>query len=142
MSQPDDFDVGYRKPPAATRFKKGQSGNPKGRPKGSRNISTLIEETLFRKVSIRDERGARKVPLAEALMQKLSVDALKGDPRALAKIIDLMKFYDARRDQVSEDRDGPDGGTPFRITDSDLEIMRYLAQEIEAAGEDVSGDVS
>jgi hypothetical protein len=48
--------VGYGKPPVHTRFKKGQSGNPNGRHKGSKNFSTTLEETLQEKVVIREKR--------------------------------------------------------------------------------------
>jgi hypothetical protein len=49
----------YRRPPEATRFKPGQSGNPKGRPKGSRNFSTAIEKELNARVVV-NENGKRR----------------------------------------------------------------------------------
>lgn len=138
----DTYEVGYGKPPKRSQFKKGQSGNPRGRPKGSRNITTLLEEALFRKVSIKDERGARKITFAEALMQKVTVDALKGDPRALAKVIDLMKFYDARNQAPSDDVAGSSDTASFKLTDGDIEVMRYIARELAVAGDNVGEDQS
>lgn len=135
MSTRDDdaYEVGYKKPPKRTQFKKGQSGNLKGRPKGSRNIATLLEEALFRKVAIRDERGSRKVTFVEALVHRLSVDALKGDPRAAAKIIEMMKYHDARAADVSDDANAIGDAQPFKVTQADLDIMRSLARDIDVA---------
>jgi hypothetical protein len=127
-----DYEVGYGKPPKATRFRKGQSGNPKGRPKSSRNVAMLLEEALFHKILIKDERGSRRVTVVEAFIQRVTRDALKGDPRAVAKMLDLIRFYEPRSALLRQDRDADDGA-PFKATDQDLEIMRYLAREIESS---------
>ena len=135
MSKHDDDDrdygVGYRRPPKETRFKKGQSGNPKGRPKGSRNLSKILEEALFRKVSIKDERGTRDVVYIAALVQKLSVDALKGDSRAQAKILELIKFHEARCDEGTNSDATPSDRAAFKVTEADLEIMRQISRDFD-----------
>ena len=48
----EDYEIGYGRPPKQTRFKPGQSGNPKGRPRGRKNVHTILEETLYRPVTI------------------------------------------------------------------------------------------
>lgn len=73
--------VGYANPPASHQFKKGKSGNPKGRPKGSKNLSTMIEETLFSKVSIREGGTSRQVTLVEAILLKQKKLPWKEMPR-------------------------------------------------------------
>src|SRR5829696_4062755 len=57
-----DYEVGYKKPPVHTRFQKGKSGNPRGRPKGSANYLTLLRRVLAQKVTISDGGNTRKIP--------------------------------------------------------------------------------
>src|SRR6516164_11142205 len=56
-----DYEVGYRKPPRHTRFNKGQSGNPKGRPGGAKNLSTLLSEALNEPVIVAENGGRRTI---------------------------------------------------------------------------------
>jgi hypothetical protein len=63
----EDYKVGYRKPPAHTRFKPGQSGNPKGRRKGAVNADTLIERELAKKVTVRENGVAKTITKREVL---------------------------------------------------------------------------
>lgn len=73
--------LGYGKPPHFSRFKKGQSGNPKGRPKGSRTKDMPFEAVLGRKVTIRDQGEEREVTAAEAFLLHLAKQGLVGGPR-------------------------------------------------------------
>ena len=74
--------VGYMNPPRHTRFKKGKSGNPRGRPRKREEPHTVLQRVLDRKISIKDED--RKIPMREALIRKLRELALQGDKQALA----------------------------------------------------------
>ena len=60
-----DYKVGYKKPPLHTRFKKGQSGNPRGRPKGSKNFSTLLAEALNEPVIVAEDGKRRRISKRE-----------------------------------------------------------------------------
>ncbi len=76
-------EAGYGKPPETTRFKKGTSGNPKGRPKGSLNVATVFMKALREKVVI-NEHGQRKtVTKLEAALKQLANKAASGELRAL-----------------------------------------------------------
>jgi hypothetical protein len=66
-----DYEVGHRRPPLATRFKPGQSGNPKGRPKGAKNLRTLTLEKLQAKIPVREGGRERRMSKAEIGITKL-----------------------------------------------------------------------
>lgn len=74
--------AGFKNPPKHTQFKKGTSGNPRGRPRKRDDLNTVLERVLKRKVRIRDEE--RKIPIRDALIWKLRELALQGDKQALA----------------------------------------------------------
>jgi len=67
-----NYDVGRGKPPVNNRFKKGESGNPNGRPKGIKNLKTDLVEELQEKISIRE--GDRSVEISK---QRLIVRSTK-----------------------------------------------------------------
>ena len=85
------YAVGYRKPPVSTRFKKGRSGNPNGRPKGTLNIATVLLRTLREQVVI-NENGRRKVVTKfEAAMKQVVNKAASGDLKAFQQMSGLKQ---------------------------------------------------
>ncbi|MEM9900079.1 MAG: DUF5681 domain-containing protein [Pseudomonadota bacterium] len=76
--------VGYMHPPEHTRFKKGKSGNPRGRPRKQQNTNTVLERVLSRNVRVADQE--KRIPIRDALMRKLRELALQGDKRAIAML--------------------------------------------------------
>ena len=89
----DGFAVGYKKPPRHSRFRPGQSGNPRGRQKGVRNLATDVKRTLEVPVRLNDQGRARRVSSQEAALLRLREKALMGDPRALAQFLELAKIF-------------------------------------------------
>ena len=89
-----DDKTGYKMPPKSTQFKKGRSGNPKGRPKGARNFRTELQETLDQPVTVREGERVRNVSSREAAMIQLRTKALKGDQRALERLLALAERHD------------------------------------------------
>lgn len=93
------YDVGYAKPPEATRFQKGTSGNPRGRPKGKKNLvpalneermKAIILEEAYRTITVRDGTRNVTVPIARAVLRSLAVNAVKGQHRSQRLFAELL----------------------------------------------------
>jgi hypothetical protein len=84
-----DYKVGYGKPPQATQFKRGRSGNPEGRRKGSLNLVTDLSAELSEKITVREAGRPRRVSKQRALIKSLMAKALQGDVRASAAVLAL-----------------------------------------------------
>jgi hypothetical protein len=82
------YQVGYRRPPTHTRFKPGQSGNPKGRPKGAKNEASILREILEHQIPLQEGGRIRKISIRKAILLKMADGALKGDTRKAAFVLD------------------------------------------------------
>jgi Family of unknown function (DUF5681) len=85
----DDYEVGYGKPPKHSRFKSGKSGNPKGRPKGNKNLRSIVRDTLFKTVKVTEDGQVRTMNRVEAIVTGLVAKGLKGDIRASESVLRL-----------------------------------------------------
>jgi hypothetical protein len=122
MSEQEDDKVGYRKPPARTRFQPGQSGNPNGRPKGSVNLKTDLRSELSEQIRIREGERSLKVSKQRAMLKALVAKALKGDARAANVILTLVgKLFEpeAAVEQM-----------PGLTSDDEAILERFLARRI------------
>lgn len=79
---------GYKNPPKEHQFKKGQSGNPKGRPKGSRNLPSLYKDLLEEKINITEGGKSKTMTTQEAITRRVRADALKGKEKAIDRILE------------------------------------------------------
>ena len=85
-----DYEVGYRKPPKHTRFKPGQSGNPKGRRKGAKNTATIARDLLNEYILVKLKGGVRNQPMREVLLRTVMKKAAeKGDIKAFELLLKL-----------------------------------------------------
>ncbi len=114
------YKVGYGKPPKAKQFKRGRSGNPKGRPKGSLNLATDLTAELGEHITVREDGRSRKVSKQRALIKSLMAKALQGDIRATAA---LLALYARVITEVPEDQDEP-------IHTEELQILRRFAPRL------------
>ena len=111
-----DYNVGYGKPPQKTRFKKGSSGNPKGRPKGARGLKTDLLEELGSQVNVTENGQSKKYTKQQIVVKRLTEKAAMGDMRAINTLIDLAL-----------DILGPDGEvakSAFAVSASDQDIIK------------------
>lgn len=108
MADPDPksgYEVGYGKPPAAHRFQKGQSGNPKGRSKGSKNqvppgqgldfgtqpANRMLLEEAYRTICVREGEKTTALPVIKAVFRALGVSAMKGNRLAQSTMAELVR---------------------------------------------------
>lgn len=98
MARPG-YDVGYGKPPKDTRFKPGKSGNPKGRTRGSKHkrpgmheerMKDFILDEAYRDITIREGHRSVTIPMAQAVMRSLVVNAARGQHRAQRLFSELL----------------------------------------------------
>jgi hypothetical protein len=82
--------VGYGRPPVNSQFKPGQSGNPRGRPKQQKNIATILDDALRKKIRIRRGNKVYSVTKLEAAFEVILNKALAGDHHAFAKLIQVL----------------------------------------------------
>jgi uncharacterized protein DUF5681 len=96
-----DYEVGYGKPPHHTRFKRGRSGNPRGRPSGSKNLPTLLNDALNEPVVVAENGGRRKISKRQAIITQLVNRSAKSDLRATKILLDIIQDIERRAEPAS-----------------------------------------
>jgi len=120
-----DYQIGYGKPPRHTGFQKRRSGNPKGRPKGSKNLATLLTEALDEKVQVTEDGKRRRVTKRELVIKQLVNKSASADLRAIKQLTDIAER--AARHAA----DSPAAPPPPAITAADEEVIAELRKRIE-----------
>ena len=113
-----DYDVGYGRPPKEHQFAEGKSGNPNGRPKGRKNEQTILHEILYRKISVTEGGRTRKAPYIEVMLLRFAKEALGGDAKAAAF---LLNRYGAR---------SPEEAAQEELSADDKDVLAAYAQRI------------
>jgi hypothetical protein len=85
------YDIGYKRPPKSGQFKKGKSGNSKGRPKGSKNFLTLLEKELSQSITVNENGKKKTVSRLQAMVMRMVAGALQGEPKALLTLVDILR---------------------------------------------------
>ena len=118
------YEVGYGRPPTHSRFRPGQSGNPAGRREGVRNLKTDVIRTLRTPVKVKEGGRSRTRSTQEGLLLVLREKALRGDARAIDRLVDLALRYNSDPGEI-----GPAQG----LAADDQAILAAYEAEIAAA---------
>ncbi len=124
-----DFKPGYKNPPKNSRFKKGESGNPKGRPKGSTDIDQIFERLLRKKVTVREGDAVANVSKLEAIAMQRVNKAMKGGFKETEHILAMTKRFNSNPggfkiiiQHVRPDRTEKDHGAVSAKKDNDSDV--------------------
>lgn len=85
------YEIGYRRPPSSGKFKKGTSGNPKGRPKGTRNFLTLLDQELAQTIVVNENGKKKSISRMQAMVKRIVSGALQGDQKALLTLVEILR---------------------------------------------------
>jgi uncharacterized protein DUF5681 len=113
-----DYEVGYGKPPRHTRFRKGQSGNPRGRPCGSKNVMTVVYEALNEPVIVAENGGRRKISKLQAIIKQLVNQSAKADWRAVKMLLDFIR--------ENERSNEPASAETFAFSEADEKVLEQI----------------
>jgi hypothetical protein len=118
---PNQDNVGYRRPPRRTQFKKGQSGNPRGRPRSAPSFKADLAAELREKLTLTENGREHRITKQRAFIKTLTAAAIKRDIRAVNALLACMRLFGVGGDELA----------PAESTDvEDLELLdAYLAQQ-------------
>ncbi len=117
-----DYEVGYGKPPKSGQIKKGERRNPKGRPKGGKNLKTDLLEELGEIMRVRENGKERCISKQRALIKAQVARALNGNDRAAAKIIDLYLKVVGIEDAAAD--------ADLSLTEDEREVLEKLGERL------------
>jgi Family of unknown function (DUF5681) len=112
--------VGYGRPPEATRFRKGVSGNPRGRPKGARNFAAIVSTTLNERIVITENGCRKRITKLEAAVKQVVNRGAGGDARSLSLLIALVQAIEAKPPQAE----------PTATFAADSNVLRELKRRL------------
>ncbi len=98
--KPSDYEVGYCRPPRATRFAAGNRANLNGRPKGSRSVDAVLQDIMGQKITVTENGKTRRIPTLEVILRRLANDAMRSNPAAVKLLISLVDRYAASPEAV------------------------------------------
>ncbi len=120
-----DYEVGYRKPPKATRFKKGKSGNPTGKKKKSveQDVKKLMYRELKRQVTITENGRRQRISAVELMVRGVLRRAVTtGCPRSLIALMEMIERYEPKPWEKEHE--------PLVRTEEDKRFERYLLDNV------------
>ena len=122
-----DHEAGYGRPPRHSQFVKGQSGNPRGRPPGAKNLQTLLDKELNELVIVTENGGHRKISKREAIITQLVNRSAKADYKAIQILLAMLRDIEGRAETGAADADG--------FTEADEQIVQRIRARLRGATE-------
>lgn len=130
-AKPKKNKTGYKSPPDKTKFKPGQSGNPKGRPKGSVSAKKVFEKVLQDTLEIKENGKTKTVSKLEAIFMAIANKSIQCDPKILSILIKVF--------QILSPHDGEDIKGVSKLSQEELSILENHA-ELLAMVEELKDD--
>jgi hypothetical protein len=120
--QESNYEVGYGKPPRHTRFQKGRSGNPAGRPRGKKNLATLLSDALDQKIIVVESGRRKKISKREAIVTQLVNKSASADLKATQILLAMLRDVETRADSGCADIES--------LTEADRQIIQRIQARI------------
>jgi len=117
------YSVGYKKPPMHTRFKPGESGNPRGKAKGRKNLATELLEELSERVVVTENGRQRKIAKQTIILKRMVTDAAQGNAKARDQLLKLIGVIEQANPDAADE-------TPQSAEDAKI-LERFRARLIE-----------
>jgi hypothetical protein len=118
-----DYVVGYGKPPLHSRFQKGRSGNPKGRPRGRKNMSTLLSDALNGSVIVVENGRRKKITKREAIVTQLVNKSASADLKATQMVLAMLSDLESRADASAD---------PAPFTEADQQVIQRIQARLRS----------